>query len=143
MIFVHDDWRLSLTEDSASSSPSAQAFLPAYAEEHVSNPQGTGEPQFSSRQTLGPGFIGLKCEPQPRHKPLIQGFERPSLVNIGIIAVLCLVTYPTFHLLTLVGRDKPLFTVRLIVAAWCAVVGTVVGSTLLKIIAQHLDAASE
>jgi len=79
----------------------------------------------------------------PQSKPLFQGFERPSLSRIAILTVLCLLTYPTFFILKLVAKDKSLFIVRSIVAVWCWGVGFALGYILLKIGAQHLEAASE
>jgi len=79
----------------------------------------------------------------PRSKPLFQGFERPSFSRIATLTVLCLLTYPAFHILKLVAKDKSLFIVRSIVAVWCPGIGFVLGYMLLKIGAQHLEAASE
>ena len=79
----------------------------------------------------------------PRSKPLVQGFETPSFSRIAIFTVLCFIAYPAFYVLTLVARDKSLSIVRLIVSAWCSVVGFALGYVLLKIGAQHLEAASE
>ena len=85
-------------------------------------------------------FSGLK---PPQSKPLFQGFKRPSFFRMVILTVLCLITYPTFHILTLVAKDKSLFVVRLIVSVWCSVGGFALGYILLTIGAQHLEAASE
>ena len=82
-------------------------------------------------------------KPSLRSKPLFQGFERPSFSRIAILTVLCVLTYPTFYLLTLVARGKSLFVVRLIVGMWCSVVGFAIGYFLLKTGAQHLEATSE
>ena len=79
----------------------------------------------------------------PRSKSLVRGFERPSLSRIAILVVLCLIAYPAFYILTLVAKDRSLSIVRLIVSAWCSVVGFALGYVLLKIGAQHLEAASE
>jgi len=81
--------------------------------------------------------------PPQSSQPLIRGFERPSFSRIAILTVLCLTAYPAFHLLTLVAKDKSLFIVRLLVSTWCSVVGFVLGYILLKIGAQHLEAASK
>jgi len=78
-----------------------------------------------------------------RSKPLVRGFEIPSFSRIAIFTVLCIIAYPAFYILTLVARDKSLSIVRLIVSAWCSVVGFAIGYVLLKIGAQHLEAASE
>jgi len=79
----------------------------------------------------------------PRSKPLFRGFERPSFAHITILTVLCLITYPAFYILTLVAKDKSLFVVRLLVSTWCSGVGFALGYILLKIGAQHIEAASE
>lgn len=76
-------------------------------------------------------------------KPLFEGFERPSFAHIAFLTVSCLVAYPALYILTLVARDKSLFTVRLIVAMWCSGVGFVLGYTLLRIGVKHIEAASE
>jgi len=78
-----------------------------------------------------------------RSKPLSQGFERPSLFRITILTVPCLITYPAFHLLTFIAKDRSLFLVRLMVSIWCSGVGFALGYALLKIGARHLEAASE
>ena len=79
----------------------------------------------------------------PRSKPLFRGFERPSFSRIAILTVLCLVTYPAFFILTFVAKDKSLFIVRVLVSTWCSGVGFALGYIILKIGAQHLEAASE
>ena len=79
----------------------------------------------------------------PRSKPLVRGFEIPSFSRIAILAALCLIAYPAFYILTFVAKDKSLSIVRLIVSAWCSAVGFALGYVLLKIGAQHLEAASE
>jgi len=76
-------------------------------------------------------------------KLLFQGFEKPSFFRIAILTALCLITYPAFYILTLAAKDKSLFTVRIIVSLWCSGVGFALGYLLLKIGAQHLEAASE
>jgi len=81
--------------------------------------------------------------PPRRSKPLIRGFEKPSFSRIIILTVLCLITYPAFYALKLVAKDQSLFVVRLIVSIWCSGVGFALGYILLKIGAQHLEAASE
>ena len=89
--------------------------------------------------------IYLKFE-LPRSKPLFKGFEGPSWTHIIILTVLCLTSYPALYVLTLVASVKSLkslFIVRLIVATWCSGVGFALGYILLKIGAQHLEAASE
>lgn len=89
-----------------------------------------------------PRFATFGFEPL-RSKPLFPGFERPNLARIAILAVLCLCAYPALYILTLVARDKTLFTVRLIVAMWCSAVGFALGYVLVKIGVQHLEAASQ
>ena len=79
----------------------------------------------------------------PRSKPLFRGFERPSFSRIAALTLLCLITYPVFRILELVAKNKTLFVVRSIVSVWCAGVGFALGYILLKIGAQHLEAASE
>ena len=76
-------------------------------------------------------------------KSLFQGFERPSFARIAIFIVLCLITYPALYILTLVAKDKSLFTVRLIVAMWCSGVAFALGYTLLRFGVKHIEAASE
>ena len=76
-------------------------------------------------------------------KSLFRGFEKPSFFRIAILTALCLITYPAFYFLTLVAKDKSLFTVRIIVSLWCSGVGFTLGYILLKTGAQHLEAASE
>ena len=79
----------------------------------------------------------------PRSKLTLRGFEKPSFSRIAIVTALCLITYPAFYVLTLVAKDRSLFVVRLIVSMWCSGVGFALGYILLKIAAQHLEAASE
>ena len=79
----------------------------------------------------------------PRWKPLFRGFERPTFSHITILSVLCFIAYPAFYTLTLVAKDQSLFIVRLIVSVWCSGVGFALGCILLRIGAQHLEAASE
>jgi len=95
-----------------------------------------------SLKSLRLKLVGLRSEP-PRSKPLIRGFERPRLSRIAILTILCLTTYPTFYILTLVAKDRSLFIVRLVVSVWCSGVGFALGYILLTIGAQHLEAASE
>ena len=82
-------------------------------------------------------------KPPPRSKPLSRGFERPSFSRVVILTILCLITYPAFYTLKLVAKDKSLFVVRVIVSVWCSGVGFALGYILLRIGAQHLEAASE
>ena len=79
----------------------------------------------------------------PQLGPLFRGFERPNFSRIVVLTLLCLITYPVFHILTLVAKDKSLFVVRLIVSAWCSGAGFALGYILLAIAAQHHEAASE
>ena len=108
----------------------------------TTNFQYSDEPQQSSMQSLHPKRANLRFE-LPRSKPLFQGFEKPNFSRVAILAVLCLVTYPAFHILTFVAKDISLFIVRLIVSMWCSGVGFALGYMLLRIGAQHLEAASE
>ena len=96
---------------------------------------------FSSLKSLRLKLVDLRFE--PRSKSLIQGFEKPSFPRIAILAVLCLITYPAFYILTLVAKDRSLFIVRLVVSVWCSGVGFALGYILLTIGAQHLEAASK
>jgi len=115
----------------APSSPSPSATNLRYAEKS----------RFSSLQSLRSKLAHLRSGP-PRSKPLFRGFERPSFSRIAILAVLCLIAYPAFYVLTLVAKDKSLFTVRVLVSVWCSGIGFVHGYILLKIGAQYLEAAS-
>ena len=110
----------------------------------TANVQYTEKSRFSSLRSL-PSRVklaALRFEP-PRSKPLFRGFERPSFSRIVIFTILCPTAYPAFYLLTLVAQDKSLFIVRLMVSTWCSAIGFVLGYILLKIGAQHLEAASE
>jgi len=97
-------------------------------------------PTANSQHANKPRFLRLKPR---RPKPLFRGFETPSFSRIAILTVLCLITYPAFHLLTLMAKDKSLFVVRLIVSLWCSGIGFALGYILLKIGARQLEAASE
>ena len=154
---MRDDWSPPPTADSTKLFNQADPFLltpnrkefdvgyPAWessSSTSTANFHHSDKSQFPSRQSLRPKFIDLRYDP-PRSKPLFRGYERPSLAHIAILTVLCLATYPAFYVLTLVAKDKPLFTVRLIVAMWCSAVGTALGYILLRIGVQHLEAASK
>ena len=108
----------------------------------TTNSQYADDSRFSSLQSLRPKLANLGFA-LPRSKQLFRGFERPSFSRIAILTVLCLIIYPAFYILTLVAKDKSLFIVRLIVAMWCSGIGFALGYILLKIGAQHLEAASE
>ena len=95
--------------------------------------------RFSSLRSK---LAALRLKP-PRSKPLFRGFETPSFSRIAILTVLCPLAYPAFYVLTLLAKDKSLFLVRLIVSTWCSAVGFALGYILLKIGAQHIEAASE
>jgi len=95
--------------------------------------------RFSSLRSLK--LTDLRFQP-PRSKPLFRGFETPSFSCIVILAILCLIIYPTACILKLVGRDRSLFAVRSIVAVWCSAFGIALGYILLKIGARHIEAAS-
>ena len=92
-----------------------------------------------------PSTLNLQYDdkPPPLSKSLFRGFERPSYSHIAILTALCFITYPAFYILTLVAKDKSLFIVRSIVSVWCWGAGFALGYILLKIGAQHLEAASE
>ena len=99
-------------------------------------PQSTTSSQYSDN----PWISRPKLQ---RSKSLVRGFEGPSYSRIAILVVLCLIAYPAFHILTLVAKDRSLSIVRLIVSLWCSGVGFVLGYFIVKIGAQHLEAASE
>lgn len=126
--------------------PNRREFDAEYPAWHSPSPsttsfQYTDKSQSSSR-SIHTKLADLGLEPRPS-KPLLRGFERPSWAHIAILTVLCLVAYPALYMLTLVARDKSLFTVRLLVAMWCSGIGFTLGYVLLRIGAQHLEAASE
>ena len=98
--------------------------------------------RFPSLQSLRAKLASLRFKP-PRSKPPFQGFERPSYSRIAILTILCFITYPAFYILTLVAKDRSLFTVRLFVSTWCAMLGFALGYILLGIGARHLEATSE
>jgi len=151
-----NDWSPPPTADSATPFNQADPFLltPNRREFDAEYPAGpspspsttsfqhTDKPQFSSRQSPRLRLADLSFEP-PRSKPLFRGFERPSFAHIAILTVLCLIAYPALYILTLVAKDKSLFTVRVIVAMWCSGVGFALAYVLLRIGVQHLEAASE
>ena len=125
--------RVCLDEYPAWSSPSSSTTIFQHPD----------EPRHSSPQSLRPKLADLRFSEPPRSKPLFRGFEKPSFSRIAILAVLCLITYPAFYVLTFVAKDRSLFIVRLIVSVWCSGVGFTLGYILLSIGAQHLEAASE
>ena len=98
-----------------------------------------------ARPSLPPSTTNLQYDNKspPGPNPLFRGFEKPSFFRIVILTVLCPTAYLAFYILTFVARDKSLTMVRLVVSAWCLVVGFVLGHILLTIGAQHLEAASE
>ena len=155
-----DYWSPPATSDSATTSFSqADPFLltpnrrefdveyPAWSfpSPSATNFQHTDKSQLSSRQSLHTKLADLRYESHepPRQKPLFRDFERPSFVHVAILTILCFIAYPAFYILTLVAKDKSLFTVRLLVAMWCSGVGFALGLILLRIGMQHLEAASE
>jgi len=116
------------------------------ADHSLSTPNGReSDAEDPTRLSLPPSTTDLQYEDEspPRSKPLFRAFERPSFSRITILTVLCSTAYPAFYLLTFVAKDRSLFIVRLIVSVWCSVVGFALGYILLKIGAQHLEAASE
>src|SRR6266545_4747225 len=132
------DWSPPLTADSVTPFIHAGPFLTPNrrefdAEETTLNFQYTDKAQFSTRLSLSyPKLAGFSVD-SPRSKPLFRGFEGPSVARIAILTVLCLIAYPTLYILTLVARDKPLFTVRLIVSTCYSGVAFALGYTLLSI----------
>lgn len=122
--------------------PNRGDFDVEYPSPSTTNFQYTDKSRFPNRPPLHAKLADLRYEP-PRSKPLFRGFERPSFAHIAILTVLCLVAYPALYILTLVAKDKSLFTVRLILAMWCSGVGFALGYILLRIGMQHLEAASE
>ena len=98
--------------------------------------------EFDAEYPARPSPSSLE-PPRSKSKPPVQGFKRPSLPRIAIYTILCLAAYPAFFILTLVAKDKSLFTVRLMVSLWCSGVGFALGYILLAIGAQHLEAVSE
>ena len=118
-----------IQEDSSPLTPNRKEFDAEYPS-LPSLPPSTTDSQFDDK-------------PLPRLKRWFRGFEKPSFTRIAILTVLCLITYPAFYVLTLVAKDKSLFAVRLIVSTWCSGLGFALGYLLLKIGAQHLEAAGE
>ena len=120
-----------LIEESSSLLPNRRAF-DVQDPYQPSPPPSVPSSQYSDKPRL----------PRPK-LPLFRGFERPRFSRIAILAVLCVISYPAFYILTLVAKDKSLSIVRLIVSAWCSGIGFALGYVILKIGAQHLEAASE
>jgi len=118
------------------------AERPAVPSTASSQPTSKSRRSTASLQSLHLGLANLGSK-LPQSKPLFRGFEEPSFPRIAILTILCLFTYPAFYLLTLVAKDRSLFIVRAIVGVWCWVAGLAFGSVLLKIGAQHLEAASK
>ena len=113
---------------------------------HLTQKRTGFDAEYSPKPSSSPPTINsLYAEKSrfPRSKPLFRGFKRPSFSRIAIFAVLCPAAYPVFHLLTLAAKDRSLFIVRLLVSTWCSGVGFALGYIVLKIGAQHLEAASE
>ena len=124
--------------------PNRREFDPEYPAWPSSLPSvdSSDKPRFSSLQSLHAKFTDLRFE-TPRSKPLFRGFETPSFTRIAILTILCFITYPAACILDLVASDRSLFVVRSIVAVWCSAFGIALGYILLKIGAQHIEAASE
>jgi len=120
----------------------AERPVPPSPSPSTPNVQHPEKSRLSSLQSLRSKLTSSISGP-PQSKPLFRGFERPSFSRIVILTVLCLITYPAFILLTLAAKNKSLFTVRVIVSIWCSGIGFVLGYILLKIGAQHLEAASK
>ena len=116
-------------------------------------PRPSRRPSTASSQRTGESWLSisnlrlLHLEPPnlvpELLKPRFRGFEEPSFLNIAILTLLCLVTYPAFRLLTVVAKNRSLSVVRAIVSAWCWGAGFAFGWILLRIGAKHLEAASE
>jgi len=102
------------------------------------NFQYTNRSPFSTRRD----FSSFSSNHQ-RSESSFRKFERPSFARIAIIVLLCLIAYPALYIVTLVARDLPLFTVRVIVAVWCSGVGFALRYSLIGIGVQHIEAASE
>jgi len=118
-----------IQEDSSPLTPNRKEFDAEYPS-WPSLPPSTTDSQFDDK-------------PPPRSKQWLRGFEKPSFTRIAILTVLCLITYPAFYVLTLIAKDRSLFAVRLIVSTWCSGLGFALGYILLKIGAQHIEAAGE
>jgi len=126
---LSDDWSPPVTADSAAPSIHTDSFL--LTPDRI---------EFDDEQTmLNSQYARLAVSDLPSKR----GFERPSFTRITIHTMLCLIAYPVFYILTLVGRDKELFTVRLLVAMWCTGIGFALRYSLLEIGVQHIEAASE
>jgi len=63
-----------------------------------------------------PGTIGFQGDDKSPSgsKPPFRTFERQRFSHIGILTILCLISYPAFYALTFVAKDRSLFIVRLI-----------------------------
>ena len=143
--YAIENWGPPLIADSVSAcvhaplTPNRREFD---AEKTTLNFQQSDKSQSSS-WSLYPKLAGFIDDHLLRSRPLFRGFERPSFAHIAILIVLCLIAYPALYILTLVAKDKSLFTVRLIVAIWCSGVAFALGYTLLRIGVKHIEAASE
>jgi hypothetical protein len=104
-------------------------------EETTLNVQDIDKYQFSAQEGPDSGSQRLKT--------LFKRFERPSFIRIAILTVLCVVAYPALYVVSLVGRDLPLFTVRVIVGMGCSGIGFALSYSLLGIGVRHIEAASE
>jgi len=141
--YAIENWGPPLITDSVSACIHAPLTRKFDAEKTTLNSQQSDKSQSSS-WSLYPKLAGLSFDSLlVRSKPLFRGFERPSFAHIAILIVLCLIAYPALYILTLVAKDKSLFTVRLIVAVWYSGVGFALGYTLLRIGVKHIEAASE
>ena len=131
-------------DDSSGPHPTANPAAPVtQADLFLSTSNGSEiDAEYPTGPTIPPSTPNPNKLP-PRSGPLFQGFERPCFSRIAILTVLCLITYPAFYILKFVAKDKSLFAVRSIVSVWCSGVGFALGYMLLKIGAQHIEAASK
>jgi len=139
--------RVHIRDDDLSPPPTENPALPLIQED--SSPLTPNRKEFDTEYpsllSLPPSTTDYQSndKPQPRFKQWFRGFEKPNFTRIAFLTVPCLITYPAFYVLTLVAKDMSLFVVRLIVSTWCSGLGFALGYILLKIGAQHLEAAGE
>jgi hypothetical protein len=135
---LSDDWSPPPTADSMAPSIHTDTFLLTPDRMEFDDEQTTLNSQYAETRSRHRRLADSSDPLQSK-----RGFERPNFTRIAIHTVLCLFAYPVFYILTLVGRDEQLFTVRLLVAMWCAGIGFALRYSLLEIGAQHIEAASE
>jgi len=142
---LSDDWSPPLTADSVTPFFHVDPFpLTPIKREfddegRTLNFQYTDRSQFSTRRR----FSSASFDYPQRSRPSFRRFEKPSFTRIAIITLSCLIAYPALYVVTLVARDLPLFTVRVIVAVWCSAIGFALRYSLLGIGVRHIEAASE